>query len=297
MTIQQMQYALEIYRSNSISKAAVRLFMTQSNLSTVLLRMEKELGFPIFTRSSKGISPTENGMRFLRYASTICANYEEMTAGLNTSTLRVRISGAHYSPLKEAFRKLVVECDGSESLHFSYTVPGQQEALEQLSTGSLDLTVLLTDSANLPNLRRQAKEMRLSITPRNMIPIVLRIGPKHPLYNEPEIRLTDFQNYTFVDYPRNPFLRNKDIAKLFPFNENRIVSVNDPQLRNQLVASGSMYSIGTKLPDHMNKQYHFRSIPLGNLSHQIISLVQEGRTPSKEVTRYLELLDEELAAL
>ena len=297
MTIQQMQYALEIYRSKSISQAAARLFMSQSNLSTILLRMEKELGFPIFTRSSKGIYPTESGEQFLHYAGAICANYDDMLSNLRTGSHRVRIGGAQYTPLKDAFSKLALAYETAPHANFSYNIFSRQEALEKLSTASLDLVVLLVNPDQISAIRKAAKEMSLALTLRQTIPMVLRIGPNHPLYNEPEIPLSAFWDYTFVDYPMGSFLQNEQISALLKINPNRIIKVHDAQLRNQIVSGGSMYSIGSKLPEHINEQYRFRSIPLGNLSHQIVSLTQKGRTLPTEAAQYLRLLDEELSAI
>ena len=58
MTIQQVQYILEVSQTGSISRAASNLFLAQSNLSSAIRSLEQELGFPIFTRSNRGIQPT-----------------------------------------------------------------------------------------------------------------------------------------------------------------------------------------------------------------------------------------------
>lgn len=48
MTIQQLQYVLEIARCGSASRAAKNLFLSQPNLSSAIKNLEQELGFPIF---------------------------------------------------------------------------------------------------------------------------------------------------------------------------------------------------------------------------------------------------------
>ena len=97
MTIQQMQYILEVYRTGSISKAASNLFLAQPNLSNALRSLEQELGFPVFVRSNKGIRPTEQGLLVLEEAGNICASYERMRqASEQTNTARVRIAGTSY---------------------------------------------------------------------------------------------------------------------------------------------------------------------------------------------------------
>ena len=47
MTIQQLQYILEVHRTGSISKAANNLYLAQPNLSNAIRSLEQELGFPV----------------------------------------------------------------------------------------------------------------------------------------------------------------------------------------------------------------------------------------------------------
>ena len=49
MTLQQMNYIMEIDRCGSMNKAAQSLFVSQSALSSAILEVEKELGITIFS--------------------------------------------------------------------------------------------------------------------------------------------------------------------------------------------------------------------------------------------------------
>ena len=55
MTIQQLKYVIAIAESGSISTAAQKFFVAQSSVSKALSELEKELGFPIFNRSNRGV--------------------------------------------------------------------------------------------------------------------------------------------------------------------------------------------------------------------------------------------------
>lgn len=54
MTIQQLQYVLEVSRTGSISKAARNLFLSQPNISNSIKNLEQELGATLFIRTSQG---------------------------------------------------------------------------------------------------------------------------------------------------------------------------------------------------------------------------------------------------
>lgn len=71
MNTQFLNYAIEIERAGSITKAAQKLYMAQPNLSKVIKELEDSLGYEIFERTANGIIPTEKGSHFLVYARNI----------------------------------------------------------------------------------------------------------------------------------------------------------------------------------------------------------------------------------
>lgn len=51
MDLKQIEYILKIAEEQNITHAAEKLFITQSALNQQLLKLEKELGTPLFYRS------------------------------------------------------------------------------------------------------------------------------------------------------------------------------------------------------------------------------------------------------
>lgn len=68
MTIEQMREFVILAEERNYLVAADMLYSTQATLSRHIMAMEKELGFPLFTRSTKKIELTHEGSRFLVYA-------------------------------------------------------------------------------------------------------------------------------------------------------------------------------------------------------------------------------------
>lgn len=63
---QGMHYVYEVYKEMSFSKAARNLFISQPSLSAAVKKAEKQIGFPIFDRSSNHIQLTELGKEYIR---------------------------------------------------------------------------------------------------------------------------------------------------------------------------------------------------------------------------------------
>ncbi|MBQ7534001.1 MAG: LysR family transcriptional regulator [Stomatobaculum sp.] len=71
MTIKEVHYVYTIYRERSFSQAAARLYMSQPALSTIVRRVERELGVRIFDRSTIPLTLTESGRVFIEAAQKI----------------------------------------------------------------------------------------------------------------------------------------------------------------------------------------------------------------------------------
>ena len=68
MDLRQIENIIAIEQEQSISKAAEKLFLTQSALNQQLLRLEKELGLPLFERRRHMMIPTFAGKIYLATA-------------------------------------------------------------------------------------------------------------------------------------------------------------------------------------------------------------------------------------
>ncbi|PPK81508.1 DNA-binding transcriptional LysR family regulator [Lacrimispora xylanisolvens] len=68
MDLRQIDNIIAIEQEKSISKAAQKLFLTQSALNQQLLRLEKELGTQLFERKSHSMVPTVAGRIYLNTA-------------------------------------------------------------------------------------------------------------------------------------------------------------------------------------------------------------------------------------
>ena len=62
MTLDQIRYFLTVVDCGSFSKAASQLFLSQSTISYQIKALEEELGFPLLTRTSGGVIPTDTGL-------------------------------------------------------------------------------------------------------------------------------------------------------------------------------------------------------------------------------------------
>ena len=75
MTIEELRWMTRLFETRNMSRAAETLFVSQPALSQCVRRIEEQLGFKLFTRSNKGLEPTEKGLLFAEAAQSITNTY------------------------------------------------------------------------------------------------------------------------------------------------------------------------------------------------------------------------------
>ena len=97
---QKYKYVLAVYKEQSITGAAQKLFISQPSLSVAIRSIEKKIGGPLFERSGFGVRPTEIGKAYIaaaqkmQFAEDAFQRQFEDISGLQTGKLV--IGGSNY---------------------------------------------------------------------------------------------------------------------------------------------------------------------------------------------------------
>lgn len=83
MDIKNPEYIVEIARQQGVTRAAEKLFLTQSTLSQYLLKLEAELGTPLFRREQNRLFPTGAGRIYIQAAQDILRIQEAAREGID----------------------------------------------------------------------------------------------------------------------------------------------------------------------------------------------------------------------
>ena len=70
-----------VARIGSMNRAAAELNMVQSNVTARIRLLEEELGVQLFVRHSRGVEPSEAGLRLLSYVEQIRVLFEQAITG------------------------------------------------------------------------------------------------------------------------------------------------------------------------------------------------------------------------
>lgn len=89
MDMRQLRYFVQIVESGSLAKASRQLFIAQPALSQQMARLEDEVGKPLLVRSSRGVSPTENGEALYHHAKFMLRQLDQAVSVARQETAAV----------------------------------------------------------------------------------------------------------------------------------------------------------------------------------------------------------------
>jgi DNA-binding transcriptional LysR family regulator len=83
MNFKILEYIVAIAETGNVTKAAERLFISQSGLNQQLIKLETELGTPLFHRSKKEMRPTHAGRIYIENARRILKMAQNCVSQIN----------------------------------------------------------------------------------------------------------------------------------------------------------------------------------------------------------------------
>lgn len=161
-----MESIIAVVDEGNITRAAKKLFVTQSALSQCIQRVEAELNTTLFNRTKNGIELTGSGQTFFAYADHICKDYRDLEAtltdisDLKAGRLTVGIPALMngyvlprgYMHYREKFPNIRVDLFESDSAHLE----------TMLLRGKIDLAIMsLPIDASLVSYPMLSSEMQL----------------------------------------------------------------------------------------------------------------------------------------
>jgi LysR family hydrogen peroxide-inducible transcriptional activator len=148
MNLQQFEYILALDQHKNFSKAAEACFITQATLSTMVKRLEEELGVVIFDRKTNQILTTDSGKEIIQEAKKIIehtSKIKEMASIVNQKIegeITIGIIPTISSSLLH--RLLPIILSKYPNLHFNIEELTTKTIVHQLKSGLLDVGIIST---------------------------------------------------------------------------------------------------------------------------------------------------------
>ena len=276
MTLQQLRYLIAISEHGSINAAAQSLYVSQSNLSTAIKELERELGITIFTRTNRGVTLTNDGTELLGYARQV-----------------IEQADIYFS--LQAFINVAEGC-ASEKYDFILRECATGQIIEDVRTFRSEIGILYLDGFNTRVLRKAFDDADVAFFPLFDAQVHVFVGEHHPLASRASLKLSDLEpypRYSFEQGTTNSFYYSEEPYGYLRHDRN--IQFSDRGTLTNLLTSFNGYTISTGV---LSSEMHsgIVSIPLEvDETMQVGYIMHNERKPGDLLLRYIDELHKVIA--
>lgn len=208
MDYHQLKYFQKLADIGNYTKAADELDLSQSALSRSILRLEEEIGVPLFQRKSRGVVLNRYGQIFLKSANKALGEIDEAKQEITNlvNPTQGTISLGFIQPLGSSYIPDLISAFQKENpgIKFQLNQDNTRNILNGIEAGEIDVGFCSPPEASegLSAVHIMDQELFL-IVPQN-----------HPLSNRKEIDLHEVAGDSFILFKPESSLHDV-IAKLF----------------------------------------------------------------------------------
>lgn len=193
ITLRQLYYFQKIAQTESLSRAANELFVSQSSLSIMLSKLEKELGTQLFSRFGRNIQLTRVGETYLKYVNIALDALETGGEVLKTSSelfgRTVTFSVPNSKVWSHIIRDFKREYPDYSIRQQNYTVDQFRGLMESSDT---DFVI-----AGIDDFPLDGYDFRVLWTE----PVFACLSSNHPLANRETISLAELEGEPIINLP------------------------------------------------------------------------------------------------
>jgi DNA-binding transcriptional LysR family regulator len=226
MELRHLRYFVAVASEENVSRAALKLRVSQPGLSRQIHDLEDEIGFLLFERSAKALRLTAAGKTFLEEARAVLLRVEEAVskARLSAGAMQGEIH-VGYAP------SLTIRILPQALRTFQATLPKVRVILRDLSTEEM-LAQLRENKLHVALMVRPGRSVMGGLAFKELAryPMCVAVAPGHPLAKLKAVALSQIAGepliaYNRADYPEYHEAMDKIFAKAK--RRSRIVEEHD----------------------------------------------------------------------
>jgi DNA-binding transcriptional LysR family regulator len=293
ITLQQLQYFIEVAAEGSITAAADLLYVAQPTMSAAMKDLESRVDRALLVRSARGVTLTTDGSEFLGYARQVVeqvALLEQRYLGRPPSRRLLGVSAQHYSFAVDAFVRMVKSTEAAD-YEFSLRETRTWDIIEDVRTLRSELGILYRNDFNRNVIDKLLRDSGLAFHPLFLADPHIFISRKNPLATRDRATLADLADLprlTFDQGANNSFYFAEEI--LSTLSSKREIRVSDRATIFNLMIGLDGYTISTGIiSDDLDPQIVAvpldvdERIEIGWIGHSAIPLTEQAQRYLTEV--------------
>ncbi|MEV6193744.1 LysR family transcriptional regulator [Streptomyces sp. NPDC051920] len=291
MELRHLQHFVAVAEDRHFTRAAERLMVSQSGLSSSIRALERELQAPLFVRTTRRVTLTEAGRALFVEAERILAQvrsaHDAVAAvqGVLRGTLSLGteqcIAGVHCATLLAAFRRR------HPDVEIRLRQAGSEALAEEVAAGRLDLAFAVRTRADSEHLRS---------VPLASEPMTVLCHPDHPLAAAAVVTPGELGEEAFVDFHPDWGPRRTTDAAFAAAGVQRTVAleVNDVHSLLELVHEGLGVAVVPRHFGHKPEARALTALPFKGVSdgsYETVAMLPPEEATSPAARALMALLD------
>ncbi len=263
MNTLHFKYAIEVERTCSITQAAENLFMGQPSLSKAIKELEDTLGYAIFERTSKGVTPTQKGLEFLTYARNVMLQIEKMEALSDTASTDIQsfnISIPRGSYIGDAITRFVSELDESKGIQVNVHETNSIQVINNIIDGPFNMGIIRYQIEHENYFIDYLTEKQLKYEPLWDFEHLALMSVNHPLANKEKVEYKELNEYMEIVHGDTtiPYLMQGSAMRMPKTDKNsKKIYVYERCSQYDLLSTiPSTYMWVSPIPDKWLKRYN-----------------------------------------
>lgn len=180
-----------MYEEKTINRAAKKLFITPQGLSRVIANFEQEIGVPLFTRTQKGMEPTESAHFLYEKAQTLLRDIESIENEIRLISRKdngLRLACANGVLNALSFKTIADFINKHPELRVEWAECANAEAKNSVSLFQSDVGLVVghSDMDNIIQIKLASRE------------IILLVHPEHHFYERSEVSIRELEGEKIV---------------------------------------------------------------------------------------------------
>ena len=198
MELRHLRYFVAVAEAENVSRAALKLHISQPGISRQIRDLEEEIGFQLFERSAKSIKLTTAGKTFLTEARAVLRRADEAVKtarAIATGTQGELHVGYAPSPTSRILPPALRAFQGlAPNVRVKLHDCSTEEMIAGLRDGKLQIAFLVRPTA------RMLRGLHFEELMRDTIRVA--VAPNHPLARRRTVSLTEVAREPLVVYSR-----------------------------------------------------------------------------------------------
>lgn len=206
MKTEYIQEFVVLAETQNYLLAAEQLFISQSSLSKHIKTLEKEIGFPLFDRTTRKVALSYTGVLFLPFAKEIVANHDNFLTLLshNIDEAAMKVSVGMVTTRYDIPEALATFQRNYPQYPLEIIEEGSGAMLKMIEENTLDFAFIRFDETSNSDISK------LSISTDQML---AAIPKEHPLAKMPTISLESLKNEPLMLLNKNTPMYNAFLSR------------------------------------------------------------------------------------